>query len=201
MPTLDYSTTKTSPATLLEAVNMLLRAVGRSSVMSLDPSRLDQTAVSALEAINEESVRVQSKGWNFNTEEEFPAQPNTDGHIVLPASWVRVKLHPRSGSLRTVQRAGKLYDKVKRTFVFEDTVYLNIIKVLPFEDVPPAVRYYIVARAGRIFGPGKVPDSSTYRFTKAEEDIAESEALQADTEDEGNNLPEASPHFMTMRQR
>lgn len=199
---LSTTTTKTTPATLIDAVNILLRAIGQADVQSLDLNKMNQHAYAALGCLNEAAVTVQEQGWHFNTEEEYPAVPDVSGEISVPPEWVNVKLAPRSaGRYRVTVRDGKLYDKSKRTSVFTETIYLEFIKVYPFEDVPAAIRYYIVARAGAAFGPGRVPDSQTYRFSKEEESLALSAAHKADDEEAGNNLPETSPHFYQMRRR
>lgn len=200
---LDPSTTKTTPVTLNEAVNILLRAIGKAGVMALTPESMDQAAYDALACLNDASVEVQSQGWHFNREEEYPVPPEPDGSIPIPASWTHVKLSAKSAQdMRCTVRDGRLYDKLKRSYTsFTSTVYLDFTEVFPFEDTPAHVRQYIVARAGRAFGPGRAPDSLTYRFTKDFEDIAQSEALQRDDEEHGNSLAETSPHFISMRRR
>lgn len=203
MSDLDPATTKTTPVNLLGAVNMLLRATTRSEVQDLTPGKINQAAQSALLVLNEQSVLVQTLGWHFNTEEGYPVSPESDGSILIPDTWTNVRLSEKSaGTYRATVRGGKLYDKETRSFTtFTKPVYLDFVEVLPFEDVPAPIRYYIVASAGKLFGAGKVADSFTYRFTEAEEARALSAALQYDDEASGNVLPETSPHFRRMRKR
>ena len=56
-------------------------------------------------------------GWNFNTEEDFPASPNASNEIVLPAEIVRADLAQSQTKFRSikeeyVQRGNRMYDKI-----------------------------------------------------------------------------------------
>lgn len=189
------------PTTLLEAVNTLLRAVGSTEVMSLDTADMDQRAQGALEVIREQTRVVQSQGWHFNEEEDFPLVPQSDGRIALPANTMKFHIAPRSSHLDVAQRGIYLYDRIKHTYVFDSPVYANFVQLLPFEDMPEPVRWYAISLAGRIFGVNSKPDSSTYRFTKEVETDALAKALEADQEARDTTLADSSPHFANMRRR
>ena len=99
------------------------------------------------------------------------------------------------------QRGLYLYDRKAHSFEFDKPVYADITLLFEVSEVPPALRWYITAKAGVIFGVGRKPDSSTYRFTSEVEDEALSAALVADTEARDVTLPDVSPHFAGMRRR
>ena len=84
--------------------------------------------------------------------------------------------------------------------LFTNTIYVEMILAYPFEDIPQAIRWYIMAKAGNLWGVGRVPDQQTYRFTQAVVDEAESEARKFD-EEARDAEPEENPHFMLMRRR
>lgn len=176
------NTTSTSPGTLLEAVNTLLRAIGATEVMSLNTADMDQRAQGALQVLSEQARVVQLKGWHFNTEEDYPLSPATDGRIALPINTAAFKVSARSRSMDVAQRGLYLYDRRQHTFVFTDPIYADLTLLFEFAEVPSAIRWYITAKAGVIFGVGRKPDTGTYRFTSEVEDEALGAALVADTE-------------------
>ena len=72
----------TVPVNELEAVNMLLAAVGEAAVSNLETATtVDVTqAKNLLSNINRE---VQQKGWHFNTEEHVKVEPDSNKNITL----------------------------------------------------------------------------------------------------------------------
>lgn len=143
----------TTSTTKLEAVNSMLSVIGEAPVSSLESGLLD--AVDAERILNEVSREVQSMGWNFNTEKNFPAAADsTSGEIVLADEIVRADLSKtkyRSSTAEYVQRGNKIYDKVKHSFNIGKTLNLDIVKLLDFTDIPEVARRYITVRASRIF--------------------------------------------------
>ena len=143
----------TTSTTKLEAVNSMLSVIGEAPVSSLESGLLD--AVDAERILNEVSREVQSMGWNFNTEKNFPAAADSSsGEIVLADEIVRADLSKtkyRSSTAEYVQRGNKIYDKVKHSFNIGKTLNLDIVKLLDFTDIPEVARRYITVRASRIF--------------------------------------------------
>jgi hypothetical protein len=143
----------TTSTTKLEAVNSMLSVIGEAPVSSLESGLLD--AVDAERILNEVSREVQSMGWNFNTEKNFPAAADSSsGEIVLADEIVRADLAKtkyRSSTVEYVQRGNKIYDKVKHSFNIGKTLNLDIVKLLDFTDIPEVARRYITVRASRIF--------------------------------------------------
>lgn len=226
MPILDTATT---PLTLLDAVNEMLSAVGRGPVTSTDPSSAGEEAAKAIQIISDVSVQVQTEGWYFNEEIEYPLVPSpADGTIALPANALSVKRSTRSLSKQTHAAADRnrtftmrgvngvqyLYDLANQTYSWitntdnlpvsqpltTGTLVVEMKLAYPFEDLPQAIRWYIMAKAGNVWGVGRVPDQETYRFTQAVVDDAYSRALQFDSESR-DFVPEENPHFRRMRQR
>lgn len=196
------TTTPTVPLTLLGAVNELLRAIGRTDVMSLATADMDATAQEALQAVSSMATEVQGYGWHFNHETEYPIDPATDGSISLPSNTAAVFVNrDRSGHLNLTQRGTKLYDLKNHTFTIDETVYVDITFLLEFAEFPPAIRWYVTAAAGYIFGVAKKPDTLTYRFSKEVRDEAYARALELNNEATTTNLAESSPHFAAMRRR
>lgn len=193
--------TETTTLTLLEAVNTLLRAIGATEVMSLALADMDQRAQGALEVISEQARIVQMEGWHFNQEFDTPLTPGTDKRITLPSNLARLTVSEKSADMRVAQRGLALYDLKNRTPFFEKPVYVNMTLLFEFAMIPPAIRWLIVAQAGRIYGVNRKPDNGTYRFTKEVEEMARAAALSHDVEERDGNLPDLSPHFRNMRRR
>lgn len=191
----------TIPMTLLDAVNELLRSVGRTVISTLEAQDLYEEAREALQAIQRVAREVQQRGWNYNTEREYPLQPDISGNIMLPANTTRLVANVRSGTERITQRGVKLYDLKNHTYTFDRVVYVDIVLLLDWEEIPPPIRWYITARAGRLFGVARVPDANTFRFSKAVEDEALAAALDFDGDEQDENLPGSSSHFHKHRRR
>ena len=69
--------------TQLEAVNVMLSAIGEAPVSSLENSQLEDVAV-AQNILNETIVDVQTTGYNFNSEYNYKISPDTDSIINVP---------------------------------------------------------------------------------------------------------------------
>ena len=164
----------TTSTTKLEAVNSMLSIIGEAPVSSLESGLLD--AVDAERILNEVSREVQSMGWNFNTERNFPAAADsTSGEIVLADEIVRADLAKtkyRSSTEEYVQRGNKIYDKVKHSFNIGKTLNLDIVKLLDFTDIPEVARRYITVKAARIFQERVLGSNTLSSMNRADEQNA-----------------------------
>lgn len=135
-----------SPTTELEAVNAILASVGEAPVDAIDGEFVDASSAKSL--LTQESRRVQTKGWTFNTELEMTLQPDEDGIIWLPDNTLRFVYADNT----IVQRGSKLYDRTNHTNVFtEDLTDVELIVGLAFDELPEALRLFLTLRAGRRF--------------------------------------------------
>lgn len=193
--------TSTTAPDLLRAVNILLNSIGVDSVLSLSTANMDKRAAQAIAAINEASWAIQMKGWHFNTEEEFPLAPDSEGFITLPTNTAAFKLADRSADRDIAERGLKLYDKEKFTAIFTAPVYANLTLIFEFSEVPLPIRNYILMSAGYDYSAGRKPESLQARFTKEKLQAAISEAEQYDEECRNKLAPELSGHFASMGRR
>ena len=176
----------TTPTTELEAVNAMLSTIGEAPVSSLASGLLD--AETAETILNDVSREVQSMGWNFNTEEDFPASPNDSNEIVLSSEIVRADLAQSQTKFRSikeeyVQRGNKMYDKISHSFTITKQLKLDIIKLLSFSEIPEVARRYITTRASRIFQERVVGSDTLSAMNRNDEQMA----LFALREMEGDN--------------
>lgn len=80
-------TTPTVPLTLLEAVNLMLAAVGTARITTLNAGQTNEEVQKAVNTINDVSIQTLSRGWYFNTDDAYPLTPSlTDGTITIPAN-------------------------------------------------------------------------------------------------------------------
>lgn len=190
------------PITLLEAVNVLLREVSLSDATTL--AILDQDGDNALAALNDASTNVQKEvGW-WGATEDFVLNPDTNGNVVIPPNWLEVR--PTRGTstynMMVSNRGGKLYDLKAHSFIFTvPSVALTVVQALDFEQLPQALRWYILATAGRQFAVGTYPTSGTFRFTDTAVVDAKAAALQENQDLQDVSLQGTSPHFARMRNR
>ncbi len=144
------ATSNLAVTTELEAINTMLRAVGESPISDPDEPQL-VTAVNAKSTLRRVSREVQSRGWHFNTERDFPF--SLDGASKIPVGDDVVRIDTWGTDRRkSVTRRGKfLYDLDEHTFVFTADLKCEVTFVLSFEDIPEAARNYITVKASREF--------------------------------------------------
>lgn len=171
----------------LDAVNIILSASGENPVSALNNTTAD--AANA-DSILEEVLRdVQSVGFHFNTENDFPLTPDNDGKIILPSNVAKVDVDSwEFPDVDVVQRGSNLYDKVSHSFVFTKPLKAEVVFILPFEDLPEQARRYIAVRAARIFHDRFVGSEVEHKFTADDE-------LQARTNLNKSNLENADPNI------
>lgn len=139
----------TTATTRLEAVNIMLSALGESPVSTLVGNASASVAM-AQAILDEVDKEVQGEKWHFNSEDEIQLVPDVNGEIAVPNNYIRVDakrvLYP---SLDITVRGGKLYDRIAHTSVFTSPVKVDVVMLLSFEDLPEAARQYIITRAAR----------------------------------------------------
>lgn len=133
--------------TELSAVNSILGSIGQSPVTSLDFTNPEISFIHNI--LREVNIDVQSEGWSFNTEYNFKFSPNTDGYYVIPPNVIRYDVTDGQNIKTTdvVKRNGRLYDKYNHTDVFTGDLYLDVVTLYEFVDLPSVFQRYIIHRA------------------------------------------------------
>ena len=138
--------TTTDTDTELSAVNSILGSIGQSPITTLNYENPEISFIYNI--LTEVNKDVQNEGWHFNTEYHVKVSPDANKNLVLPAQTLRYDLH--EGEDRTkdvVIRDGKLYDLVNHTNEFTGDLYLDIVTLYPFTDLPNPFQRYITYRA------------------------------------------------------
>lgn len=159
----------TTPTTLLEAVNEVLRGIGEAPVSQIGTGVID--AENAEAYINSNTRALLARGWHFNRETEFPLVPDVDGHVRLPVSCLEADVPVRTSN-KYVQRGTRFYDTENHTYNIGETLYANMTILLPFEDLPEAARRYVVAKSKRIMQAEALGDNSLLEIQTQDEQEA-----------------------------
>ena len=170
--------------TELEAVNTMLVTIGEQPVSSLDNLAGLQDASIARQILSNISRAVQSKGWVFNLDLQVTYTPDSNGEINLGSNVLRIDTTSkvRSSTKDIVERGGKLYDREKNTSIFTDSVKVDRVIVLNFDDLPEVARRYIATRSARVFHDRVVGSGELHRFFQEDEGQAWSELLEYEAE-------------------
>ena len=137
--------------TELSAVNSILGAIGQSPVTTLNFTNPEVSFVYNI--LTEVNKDVQNEGWNFNREQHVEIKPDSiTKRITLPSDVLSYDLHDNlvHGTKNLVERKGDIYDKENHTYEFEQSLYMDIVYLWEFEDLPnPFQRYVVYRSAGR----------------------------------------------------
>lgn len=201
MPT---TTTPTTPTTLLDAINQLLLAIRVAPISTFAQTESNTDAGEAKKALDQASIEVQTRGWEFNTEREKVIDPEVDGRVLLPSNTLRVRsARLRSTGDRLVWRPPYLYNPKagENTYTISESVEVDIVVALEFSQLTPTARFYVTGMAARQWCPAKMPVGATFRWTEelmartlADMENEDAELIEMD-------LKQTSPHFANMGRR
>ena len=191
-------TTQLATDTELSAVNSILGSIGQAPVTTLGAVTTDVTN-SGQEIVNtfanpqiaiihnllmEVTKDVQNEGWHFNKQDNKKKSPDGNGNFLIPNNYLRYDVHGGlyDRNLDVVRKNGKLWDNVKDSDVFTGDLYFDITYLLDFNDVPPAIQRYIIARASVRAATQLVSNPDLVKLLQLEEAQTRSTALEYDCE-------------------
>jgi len=139
--------TTTDTDTELSAVNSILGAIGQSPITTLNYENPEISFIYNI--LTEVNKDVQNEGWHFNTEYHVKVTPDANKNITLPTKTLRYDFYDESNNKTrdVVIRDGKLYDLVNHTNEFTGDVYLDVVTLYTFTDLPNPFQRYITYRA------------------------------------------------------
>lgn len=132
-----------SVTTKIEAVNIVLSAVGDAPVDTLDENDNVDVA-NILRIMDGVSRSVQAKGWDFNTYKEYTLKPD--------AYTKKINYNPNfiywkaTDGNSYVKRGDYIFDMTNNTDTFENDIILKVILAVEFEDLPTVFKDFIVAQ-------------------------------------------------------
>ncbi|QXG07767.1 tail tubular related protein [Erwinia phage Zoomie] len=125
---------------LLEAINITLRAIGESEVVSESTSNPSAGIVKSALAQHRRSLLA--TGWWFNTVEQT-ITPTADNRITPPAQ--ALAIYGKAGQKYAV-RDGWLFNLLEQSNRFTERTYLKAYIDYEFEDLPEYAAQYIACR-------------------------------------------------------
>ena len=195
-------TTQIATDTELSAVNSILGSIGQSPITSLTTGNaLQNPEISFIyNLLQEVNKDVQTTGWHFNTQTKVKRSPDGNGNYVVPVDAILYDISDGQidRNRDVVRKNGKLYDLVHQTDVFTQDFYFDIISLLPFADLPPAIQRYIIARASVRAAVQLVSNADLVKLLKMEEEQTKANALNYETE-QGDNSFFGLPQETTYR--
>lgn len=162
------------PMSELEAVNLMLETVGESPVSSLVTTG-DLHISMAVQFLYDASREVQTVGWHFNYEEEYPLALNLDYNLVFPSNTLSLDVSDVDNQHDVVMRGNRLYDRKNHTYTFNKSLRVDIVFFLPWSDLPQPARQYIAILAARRFQRRVQGDEATEKYTAVEETMAKAQ--------------------------
>ena len=181
-------TPATDPVTYEYTLNISQTVAERTLTQSKVETRVETQAnpdvAIALNTLREVSREVQSEGWTFNKEFDYTLTPNSDNEILIPDDMLQVDLNissKRSGNRQfdSVNRGGKLYDRIKHTYKWTDpSVQADILWYFEWEYIPDPIQAFIVARAAAIFSSRTMGDPNLYQILQQKEAFARAMAME-----------------------
>lgn len=178
------STDYLAPTTELEAVNEILAAIGEAPVGTL-LGALPIDASTALNRLRSRSRGLQSSGWSFNTDEGYELAVDGDGRVPVPRNALNVDATETND---IVTRGQYLYDRVNHTFNIGQSVKVDIVRFLPWEDLPQYVRQYLFIATARIFQDQMLGDESLHQYSSQDELTAWAAFLDAESRNADLNV-------------
>ena len=164
-------------STELDAVNSILMSVGESPVNTLTVQSPE--VVIAQKTLRQVCREIQAEGWSFNTEYQYPITLDSNNHCIIPNNVLQIDLnhfkHLNDFDVIRKKDSGieKLYDKFEHRFNFENTsegkLYVDIIWMQDFEEIPQVFKDYITLRASRIASNRMISDQRAAELISADE--------------------------------
>jgi hypothetical protein len=165
--------------TLVEAVNICLRGIGRAPVATEDDLDADLDASTALAVINQCSREIQGKGWHFNREDNWNLYPDASGNIYAPNNILDIISWKCSRETKLTLRGRRVYDSINHTFDLRNSGLIGdgyisflFITELPFEELPPIPAAAIIYRARRMYAQDVEGDAQNWQFNSRDEEEA-----------------------------
>ena len=170
--------------TKLEAVNIMISVIGESPVNTLSGTSVPVTVTQAVHALEETSKAIQSEGWHYNTEYDYPLVPDSStSKITLPINTLKVDLDPEIYTdSDPVQRGLKLYDRKNHRDTWTKDLKAIITFELDFEELPEQFRHYIAVKSARIFAARFLGSREIEGFALRDEIEAKARAIESDSE-------------------
>ena len=176
----------TDPVTYNYTINISQTVSSQTMTQSIAESRVESQTnpdvAIALNTLREVSREVQSEGWSFNKEYDYPIEPDSNDEVVIPNNMLQIDLNPtytQNMDRDAINREGKLYDKTAHSFTWtDDKLYVDVIWYFDWTSIPTPIQAFIIAKAATIVSSRIIGDSNQYQMLQQKEALAKSTALE-----------------------
>jgi hypothetical protein len=145
------------------------------------------------------SREVQTTGYQFNSEINYPLVRNIDYELAYPINTLSIDASEKYSSYDVVMRGGKLYDRKNHTFVFSQDITVDCIFFLEWTQLPQPARQYITILAARRFQRRFQGDAVIDAATAQEEIMARAQLEDFDAYTRDYNLADSYDIFNIIR--
>jgi hypothetical protein len=183
--------------TLLSAVNTILSVINERPVSTLDGDKTPDVA-EAERILDEVNTAVQSQGWAWNSDYEYPLPLGEGDKIRKPDDMLYVEFDPaKLYGTDPVFRGGFLWDRKNLTFEYEQALTAKkIVWLLDYEEAPESFQRYVMVRAARVFAQRKLTSPLIDGFEARHEANAYARLMNDELRAEGTsvaNAPSVAP--------
>ena len=182
----------------LEAINLMLSTIGEAPVSTLNVTG-DLNVSVARQVLYDVSREVQTEGWYFNTEVDYPLARTVDGYINIPTNTLSLDLAQSYDYLNVTQRGTRLYDRTNHTFIFTQDLKADIVLFLDWDSLPQPARQYVAIVSARRFQRRMLGSDLTESVTKDEELKARAQLDDADSWSRDFNMADSPDVAYTLR--
>ena len=185
--------------TELEAINIMLAAIGEAPVNSLT-GQVPVDVRIAQSTLIEVNKRIQSEGWSFNTEIDVTLVRNqTTKQIELSTDILRIDAnihqHP---TIDPIQRGLKLYDRLNNRYEFDEDLICTVVYFRPFTELTEPARSYINIKAARVYVDRLVSDDALRTYTEQDETRARAILMETDLANGDHNILRGDPSLTSV---
>ena len=153
----------------LEAVNLMLATISVAPVSTLGTSG-DLNVSVAKQMLYDTSREVQSYGYFFNMERDYPLPKDASDEITLPKNTLFLSLNDEfAPNTVATLRGSKLYNIKKHNYKFDKDLKGTITWFLTWDELPQPARQYIAIKSARKFQLRMLPDDYTSKYSQQEE--------------------------------
>jgi hypothetical protein len=216
----------TSPATELEALNQILQAADENPVIAINAIGTEEQ-YHGLQILRDANREVQSVGWKFNLEHSFELEPfdtydwtdsqgiETELNLFEPPSDM-LDFNPTPGvsqnldfsirqSVRYTPQQQVFYDRELNRDGFDSSLveflYIDIVRLIPFDDVPEVARQYILMLAARRFLQTRKLETNALPWTERDVRMAEKTLMKRQSQKRRRNIFDHGDAFEALGRR
>ncbi len=173
--------------TEIEAINIALQTIGEIPITTSTVIADVYEATIAESILAEVKREVLTKGMNCNTDTSWVLIADSSGYIGLASGILRLE---SSENKPYIMKDNKLYDKKGQTFLFTagQSVKVDIVWDLDFDNLPHAIAYYIALKTARVTQSRLLGSGDIIKVLMHDEEQARLSMLEHDIDTSNYNI-------------